>query len=127
ALERAVGLEHGIEMPDQQQVRSLVAVGRDEMPGTVELRAIQPLRLETERRERAPEQRPDLLHALEVEAAAVDVDRLLQELEGLRLPAVDDLDQAPLRIRQSRGGIREGRQQREREQCERRADARHEV
>ena len=64
-LKRTVGFEHGIEMPDEEDLRPRAGVFRDEVPGALERRAVHPLRLETERIQLLPEDLSDLTDALD--------------------------------------------------------------
>ena len=48
-LERAVGLEHGVEVADEQDVRPGPGMVGDEVAGAVQRRAVDPARLEPER------------------------------------------------------------------------------
>jgi hypothetical protein len=56
ALERTVLLEHGVEVPDQQDAGSQRATHRHEVPRALELRAVHPPRGESQRIELGPEQ-----------------------------------------------------------------------
>ena len=74
-LERAVALEHGVEVADEQHPRTLAGMIRDQVAGALERRAVHPGRLEPERVELLAEEVPDRADAGEVVRAAVDVDR----------------------------------------------------
>ncbi len=51
ALERAVGLEHRVEMADQEDVAAAAAMGGDDMAGAAGLAHVDPAHLEAERLE----------------------------------------------------------------------------
>ena len=78
-LQRAVGGEHGIEMPDQQNLRSFVAVRCQQVPGTIERRAIDPFSRKPEVLEFPGKQFSNRLHARKIQCTAVDVDRFFQQ------------------------------------------------
>ena len=63
---------------------------RDQVPGALERGAVDPPRLEAERVELLQEDLADLLHALEVLRAAVDVDDALEQRQRLRVVLVDE-------------------------------------
>ena len=67
-LERAVRLEHGVEVTDQQHARTGAGMVRHEMAGPLERRAVDPAGLEPERLELRREQPADLAHAVQVHA-----------------------------------------------------------
>jgi len=119
-LERAVGLEHGIEMPDQQKMRARMAVAHDQVTGPVEFGAVDPFGLETGPAEGGREQLAHFPHTLEVERPAVDVHRALEQRQRLGLAGIDGLDQPLLGGRERGRALGAGqhrRPQREAEHC----------
>jgi len=110
SLERAVLLEHRVEMADEQDGPSGARVLGDEMAGPGERRAVDPPRAKSETVELVPEDRADLADTGEIHRPAVDGDDPLQEpLRGVP-PGLDRPDDPPFgrgeRVR--RGGEREG-------------------
>ena len=87
-LERAVALEHRVEVADEDDARSLARMVGDQVPGALEAAAVDPRRLEPERVELLAEQIPDGAHAREVVRAAVDVDGLLEQRERVGVARV---------------------------------------
>ena len=62
---------------------------RDEMPGALERRAVDPRGLEAERVELLAEEVADGAHAREIVRAAVDVDGLLEQRQRVGVAGVD--------------------------------------
>jgi hypothetical protein len=93
ALERRIGLEHRVEMADQQQppAAAVAAMDGDDMPGAAGLRHRHPLHLEAERLELGAHHPPDRFDPGEVERAAVLVDQPLEQIDGARLLAIHGL------------------------------------
>ena len=96
ALERAVRLEHGVEMADQQHVAPRPLAGRDEMAGAAGCAHVGPADVEAERLQLGADQRPDLRDPGEVQSAAVHVHQPFEQrhmpvrlgLDRLRHPAL---------------------------------------
>ena len=117
-LERAVALEHGVEVADEQHPRPLAGMVRDQVAGALERRAVDPGRLEPERVELLAEQIADRADAREVVRAAVDVDGLLEQRERARRCRRRRRTRSRARARTRSGTSRE-RQEDEREQIRR--------
>src|SRR5262249_4994637 len=88
-LKRAVRLEHGVEMADQQNLPAASGVLGDEVPGASPGTAVDPSRLEAEPLETRHEDVADALHAGQIVRPAVDVDHLLEKRERLPVVRVD--------------------------------------
>ena len=100
-LKRAVGLEHSVEMTDEQESPAAAGMIGDQVARALERRAVDPSRLEAKLLELGGEELADLPHAGEVLRAAVDVDRALEERERLGPVSIDMLDNPPLVTRQA--------------------------
>ena len=118
-LEGVVGLEDRVQVPDEQDLSTPVAVvTSDQVPAAAHRALIRPLGLHADRIELGAEDATDLLDALDVERAAVDADEALDEggrFVGVRLHPLDD---AALVVAQrlGRDRRREGEEDREREE-----------
>jgi len=85
------GLEHGVEVTEQQQALAAVAVARgDEVAGAAHPgRQLDPARGKAEGVELLAEQRAHVAHAAGIHRAAVDEDALLEQGERLRRMRLD--------------------------------------
>ena len=88
-LERTVGLEHGIEMPDQENPDAAAGMFRHEMAGAAPFRSVDPRGLEAKPVECRTKDRAHLAHAGVVLRAAVDVDHALEERQSFSNMRVD--------------------------------------
>ena len=88
-LERAVALEDGVEVADQEDLRGRAGMAGDEVAGALPRGAVHPPRLEAERIELGAKDSADLADALVVLRAAVDVDDALEQGDGFGLVGVD--------------------------------------
>jgi hypothetical protein len=85
---RAAGLEHGVEVAQQQQALAFARCARaggQQVAGTAHRRRhVDPAGLEAERIEMSAEQLPNLAHAFRVHRAAVDQHALPEQVQRLR-------------------------------------------
>ena len=88
-LERAVRLEDGVQVPDEQYLRPRPAVPGDQVAAAAPEGAIDPFGLEAEGVELRPEHVADTPDAGRVERAAVDVDDALEQADRLVGVGVD--------------------------------------
>ena len=117
-LERAVGLEHRIEMADQEDVAAAPPMGGDEMAGAPGLGHLDPAHGEAERLQLLAHHPADGAHALEVQRAAVPVHQPFEQGDRAAALAIDGLGHAALDRREA--GRSRGR---ESEQGEEQQDA----
>jgi hypothetical protein len=89
SLKRAIGLEDGIEVTDEQKPRAATRAAGHEMAGPIERLAVDPLGLEAERIEFGTKQSAHFTYAGEVHRSAVDVYRSLEQLDGLPRVGID--------------------------------------
>ena len=87
-LKRAVSLEHGVEVADQEKATARPAPLRDQMPGALERRSVDPAGREAQAVELGREQLPHLAHAGKVLCPAVDVDGSFEERQGFGVVGV---------------------------------------
>src|SRR4029434_200642 len=88
-LERAVGLENGVEVADEDDACRGTGVIRDEVSGASDSLSLDPLRSKPERVESLPEDDADLPNAFQVVRPAVDVDAPLEQRQGFRAMGFD--------------------------------------
>ena len=104
-LKRTVGLEHGVEMADQENAPARPRALGDEMSGALERRSVDPAGREPQRVELGGEQLADLAHAGKVLRAAVDVDGPFEERQRLGVVGVHVSDDRAFVGRQSCGRL----------------------
>ncbi len=94
--------EHGVQVTEQEQMLTLRAdPGRFKMAGALHLsRHVNPSCLEAEAFEFGAKDLTNRTHAFAVQRAAVDADRFLQQLQGLRTALPDGVGNALLGIAQ---------------------------
>jgi hypothetical protein len=91
-LERAVGLEHRVQMADQQQLLAAPGMARHEVTGPARRLHVDPLHLEAQRLQLGADHVADLPDALGIERAAVLVDPLSEHAQRPFPLCVDSAD-----------------------------------
>jgi hypothetical protein len=77
-LKRAVGLEYGVQVPDQEDVGAGTETLSNQMAGALPRRSVEPPHVEAEFLKLAAEDRSDPTYPGDIHGAAVDLDGLLQ-------------------------------------------------
>jgi hypothetical protein len=113
-LERRVALEDGVQMSDQQDARSAAAMLGDEMPRTLERRAVGPARREADGLELPPEDAADFADPFEILCAAVDVHDALEQRQRFGVVCVDEVHERALVRRRLRRRLHERQPENER-------------
>jgi len=88
-LERAVFLEDGVEVADEQHLRPGAGMFGDEMTRALKRGAVDPARLESQRVELRLEHFADFANARVITGTAVDVDNFLEERDAFVVVRVD--------------------------------------
>jgi hypothetical protein len=88
-LEGMVGLEYGIEVPDEEKLGTMATAFRDQVTGTTESRPVDPTRLEAKGIELGAQDVTDCSDSPEVHGATVDVDDAFEERKAGVVPGID--------------------------------------
>lgn len=97
-------LEHGVQMSDEQHMRTVAFAFGDQMAGACETLATHPACFEAQCPELGREQIADRTHAGEIHRTAIDVHRLFEQPHGIVLLALYALDETALDARRRRKG-----------------------
>ena len=117
-LERAIRLEHRVEMSDQQNPRSGSGMIRDEMAAALDLALIDPERLEADGVQLRAKDPAHLPHTGGVMSTTVDIDDALEQRKAFVVVNVDRFHERSLRSGEAccgRSGGKRRDEQRERE------------
>ena len=104
-LKRAVGLEHRIEVTDEEETTARPRPLRDQMAGALERRSVDPAGREAQAVELGREHLPYLAHAGKVLCPAIDVDGSFEERQGFGVVGIHVSDDRAFVGRQSCGSL----------------------